>query len=419
MSMNNINNNNNDGLLQHQRINDTNGLTKKQQKQMQKAMKKELKKLKRNAKKAKNADIKAPKNIEKIKFRINKVLMLCEQKKLYHQNEMEKMIRKQTELQNLLINSDNMSFKDIKSKMMEIVKKHKAQKKFKGNKLIKSQNKADKMQRKEERKQQRLQRKAAKMAKIKKLENARIDDLPVMNNGECLIINIDGHNIMGCDGICRKQLRKRGQKRAKQRLCSLVYDFMEQIKGNISYDIKVNVWFDGYGKQYQYNDAFPVQFSGKNVTVDDVLVESYQNSQNTNGNVLVVTSDRELTLRLFDCGVKVIKSGVFYKKYLKKNDDNGNDVIDVGVTDVVMTDDTKENYNNNNNNNNADEVDDDIPYDNLRLAKVDEHGNDKDTDEPGADNNDDDDDDDDMDDDDDAKDDDLYDETPGGIDSHE
>merc|ERR1712176_822616 len=36
-----------------------------------------------------------------------------------------------------------------------------------------------------------------------------------------------------------------------------------------------------------------------------------------NSNILVITTDQALTLRLYEIGCKVIKSSVFYKKYLK------------------------------------------------------------------------------------------------------
>lgn len=78
-------------------------------------------------------------------------------------------------------------------------------------------------------------------------------------------------------------------------------------------NVRVTLWFDGKGQSEKYGDI-EIAFSSSQQIVDDKLVEMFSAIK---GNFVVVTSDRKLTVRLHDCGVMVMKSGVFYKKYLK------------------------------------------------------------------------------------------------------
>merc|ERR1712130_1037991 len=92
-----------------------------------------------------------------------------------------------------------------------------------------------------------------------------------------------------------------------------------------------------------------ISFSTKRQIVDDKLVELFsKNDKKTNSNILVITSDKELTFRLYEIGVKVMKSGCFYKAFLKekeKENDHDEDeekkleIEDFGETEVLKEND--------------------------------------------------------------------------------
>merc|ERR1712154_435865 len=108
------------------------------------------------------------------------------------------------------------------------------------------------------------------------------------------------------------------------------------------YNLSVKLWFDGNGKNRKIEDV-QIEFSTKQQTVDDRLVEIFgKNDKSENVNYLVITSDRELTLRLYNVGVKVMKSSVFYRMYLKeKNDksmDEDLDDVDSSLSDLESDD---------------------------------------------------------------------------------
>merc|ERR1712224_529699 len=126
---------------------------------------------------------------------------------------------------------------------------------------------------------------------------------------------------------------------ARRRLTRLLqHEFMEKVGAlGIGYDVRTTLWFDGKGHDDKYGDV-EIAFSSKKQSVDDKLVEMLGGeSMKGAGTLLVVTSDRKLTVRLHDVGVLVMKSGVFYKRYLRpkgadkmaiKFDDGDNDNAD-------------------------------------------------------------------------------------------
>merc|ERR1719384_2474254 len=136
--------------------------------------------------------------------------------------------------------------------------------------------------------------------------------------------------------------KRGGMKRSRQRLARLIQkQFMDKVSAmNLGYDIQLTLWFDGgKGQTEKYGDI-QIAFSSKDQIVDDKLVQLFSGN-GTSGNLLVVTSDRNLTLRLHDVGVMVMKSGRFYKQYLKVKDqkqDNGVEKMEVDG-DEEKTDD--------------------------------------------------------------------------------
>jgi DNA polymerase III alpha subunit (gram-positive type) len=205
-------------------------------------------------------------------------------------------------------------------------------------KRAKEQKKSEKRAAKLQKKMEKNERKRLKQEKKEKLELARIEALPSSNDeigGQpALNVYIDGYNIIGCDSQMRKNMRKRGggMKRARTMLVEMVQKwFMDGAPAlNLPYKINLNVWFDGNGKDEIVGDI-QVSYSSKKSTVDDTLVAMFSKKAHLNGCVLVVTSDRELTLRLHELGVKCMKSGVFYQQYLKSKDDG----------DAIAVDDVK------------------------------------------------------------------------------
>eukprot|EP01084_Bolivina_argentea_P134223 236787_1 len=164
-----------------------------------------------------------------------------------------------------------------------------------------------------------------------KLKNGLIESLPdvLINNNDTLHIYIDGYNISGCDRLCRDLMYKsKGTKyKARQRMAELIqYLFIEKIK--LKYNIVMHLWFDGHiDKQYTQNNKsieiykdIEITHTPINYVVDDKLVDEFSKiNKDKNCNKLVITSDRELIIRLYECGVYSMKSGRFYKQFLKEN----------------------------------------------------------------------------------------------------
>jgi predicted RNA-binding protein with PIN domain len=202
-------------------------------------------------------------------------------------------------------------------------------KNFKQNmKLIKIESKKERKEFKRQKKELNKFKKQKKEQNKIDLDGARIEELPELkeNELESIKIIVDGWNITGCDKIARKSMRgKRGQ--GAKRMIYLLSQFGLNNKYILTNkNINLEIHFDGNGKsgiqlfcgENENNVSIDVKYSGKSEIVDDRLVRELSVSQKTNGNIIVVTSDRELTLRLNKIGVKCMKSGCFYKKYLKE-----------------------------------------------------------------------------------------------------
>ena len=96
----------------------------------------------------------------------------------------------------------------------------------------------------------------------------------------------------------------------------------------------IELFYDGNG-QDKLDKNVNISHSGKNIIVDDLWINLLTQKQGNGidtSHIVCVTSDRELTVRLHNIGVTVMKSGKFFKTYLKqlmppketKNDDNKN-----------------------------------------------------------------------------------------------
>ena len=311
------------------------------------------KKEKKEKKDKKNGGKFSKENLEKM---IGKIQELKAEKN----EEILLLNEQENELQALLSNCDNLDTKTLKKEIKNIAKKFKIKKKemnlkrksfkkggkgAKGRKKEKKQfNKEEKQKLKEERKKAKEEkkklkeeRKRLKKEKLDLLSSARLNALPAskaeIGNKSVLNIYVDGYNVIGCDSICRKSMRSKrgGMKKARQRLAKLLQEnFMNKIKNQElvfdGYNINnIKLWFDGNGKNDQYQDI-EITFSTKKQIVDDKLVELFsKNDKNDNVNILVITTDKELTLRLHQIGVKVMKSSTFYKTYLKEEDKNEDD----------------------------------------------------------------------------------------------
>jgi predicted RNA-binding protein with PIN domain len=167
------------------------------------------------------------------------------------------------------------------------------------------------------------------------LKAARIEQFAeklVNTDSDTLHIYVDGYNIIGVDRACRDFMYKTKQKqKARQRIAELLqHSFVEKVK--LNYKFAVHLYFDGhidaeYTKQIALAkktvDAYKdieVVHTAVDFVVDDKLVDDFSKvPREHNGDKVVITSDRELTLRLHAIGVASMKSGVFYKAYLKEN----------------------------------------------------------------------------------------------------
>merc|ERR1719295_77244 len=216
--------------------------------------------------------------------------------------------------------------------------------------LMKQIRREEKDVRKQEKKAKREEKKRVKLEMKEKLTAARLSTLPPSGDDSdesTLFIHVDGYNLIGCDAECRKGMRGKrgGMKRSRERLARLLQEqFMEKVSAmNPGYDIQLTLWFDGgKGQTEKYGDI-QIAFSSADQIVDDKLVQMF--SGIGGGNFLVVTSDRNLTLRLHDVGVKVMKSGLFYKQYLKANEKQQNEMekMDVdGADEQPLVDDQKQ-----------------------------------------------------------------------------
>lgn len=294
---------------------------------------------------------------KKLERMIGKMQELKDQK----QRECELLEDQKSALKELANNADKLNDKELRQKIKEIAKSFKMRKNIKKrkNKKLKDCKEERKRKRKRIKNQKKLQREERRKAKEEKLEKlrcARIESLPSnkseIGDSSTLYIYVDGYNVIGCDSSCRRNMRGRGGgiKRSRLRLTRLIQENFINKYGELglNYNIAVKLWFDGNGKNEKYKDI-EISFSTKRQIVDDKLVELFsKNDKKTNSNILVITSDKELTFRLYEIGVKVMKSGCFYKTFLKekeKENDHDEDeekkleIEDFGETQVLKEND--------------------------------------------------------------------------------
>merc|ERR1712113_270816 len=296
----------------------------------------------RNSKKENGKKLFGNNNSQKVRERLQRMIYKMQELRQKKLNEIQLLDEQEKKLQALLNNADNSDNKTIKNEIKNIAKSFKNKRKqFKNNnnkqrkkyekKQFKQQRKEFNKKRKEQRKLEKEERKRLKKEKIEKLSMARLELLPSDRNeiggNSTLYVYVDGYNVIGCDGMCRKNMRGRGgMKKARSRLAGLLQQNFLDTFGELKldYDVAVNLWFDGNGKDEKYGDI-QITFSTKKQIVDDKLVELFsKNNKKQNSNILVITTDKALTLRLYEIGCKVIKSSVFYKTFLKDKEENNN-----------------------------------------------------------------------------------------------
>lgn len=289
---------------------------------------------------------------EKVREKLERMISKMQELRQKKMQEIQLLDEQEKQLQELLNNADNLDNKTLNNQIKNVAKSFKNKRKqFKNNnnkqrkkyekKQFKQQRKEFNKKRKEQRKLEKEERKRLKKEKVEKLAMARLESLPSDKNeiggNSTLYVYVDGYNVIGCDGMCRKNMRGRGgMKKARSRLAGLLQQNFLDTFGELKldYNVAVNLWFDGNGKDEKYGDI-QITFSTKKQIVDDKLVELFgKNNKKQNSNILVITTDKALTLRLYEIGCKVIKSSVFYKKYLKDKkeavsasnpNDDGND----------------------------------------------------------------------------------------------
>jgi len=334
------------------------------------------KKEKKNEKKKDKKWMKGVDKHDKLKLRVRVILERIQRAKAKKEQEVLMLHDEERQLQELCGSADALEYDALKQALKSIAAEFKAKSKAmrggrhmkhhkhkhmknkhqhkqqrKQKHKIEKQKDDDKHASKEERRKfkeqkraekrlQREQRRAEKEAKRSKMCAARVDFLPskqeIGGQGDAaLIVYVDGYNIIGCDAICRRAMRgKHGgcMSSARQRMAKLIErKFVRKALSqqlSLPYGVVVHLCFDGDGADYKCG-ALQVSFSSKQQIVDDKLVAMFaQNGKAQNANRLVVTSDKALTLRLYDVGVKVMKSGVFYQLFLAQDDEDVDDVDD-------------------------------------------------------------------------------------------
>ena len=281
---------------------------------------------------------------QKIKTMIEKTKLL--QQRRQHQADLLKV--QQEKLQSLLDGSSKIDGNTLKNEIKSIAKGYK------------DSTKAYKKQRKERLKKQRQQRKKEK-AEIKRrkqeyltaINRARINKLPQnkeeINNSNVLNIYIDGWNIISCDKLCRKQMRKNRLNAISRFIRLIKMNFIDNKDVlNLPYQVNIYCLFDGNGSN-ELNEGINIEFTGKE-SVDNKLINTFNKIENKDDNKcnLIITSDRELTYKLYQTGVKVMTSSAFYKTYLRE-DVIGNELAKTIAMKMNLHSDDEQDQNDNNN----------------------------------------------------------------------
>ena len=303
----------------------------------------------------KNNENKSINKNEKLKQKIKQMIETTNLLQNHKQKEADLLKIKQDKLEKLLNECDKIDNKKLKNDIKNI------------SKLYLDSFRKQRKQRKERRKNRQKQRKKAKEEIKKKrkeyydiISKATINILPKskseINNSNVLNIFIDGWNVISTHKLCRKQMRKNKSK-AIQIFIKLLNEFINN-NNNYDYDMNIKCLFDGNGKNYKDGNT-NIEYTGNEISVDDKLVNMFSNlEKNDNKCNLIITSDKELTYKLYQTGVYVMKSSIFYKTYLNKsnNDDDDDDIINNELSKKIAM---NMNIDNNDNQNGGDIMDQD------------------------------------------------------------
>jgi len=238
----------------------------------------------------------------------------------------------ETKMEALLCVAEALDGDALHAAIADIAQSFKAGKRsFKAD--LKSERGAEKARRKAAKREAKLRRKEQKRDRKAALKRVRCAALPTsrleIGGASVLRVHIDGYNAMGADKLCRKAMRSRRSQWARTRLAQLIQRrFVDAFNAEQrGFAVVVTLWFDG--KARAADDANAMNANGSRVcvafaeSVDDALVSRLSaNDAAQNRAVFVVSSDKALALRLDALAVRVVKSGAFYKRYLKAGNDS-------------------------------------------------------------------------------------------------
>jgi len=260
----------------------------------------------------------------------------------------------ETKMEALLCVADALDADALCAAIADIAHSFKAGKRsFKAE--LKMERGAEKAKRKEAKREQKQRRKQQKRDRKSALQRVRCSSLPMsrleIGGASVLRVHIDGYNAMGADKLCRKAMRSRRSQWARARMARLIQRrFVDAFDAaQRGFGVAVTLWFDGKARAAKANangSRFSVAFAFAQ-SVDDALVSRLSaNDEAQNRAVFVVSSDKALALRLDALGVRVVKSGAFYKGHLKAGDDGDDDEKETAMMVDEDGDDTKEEQSN-------------------------------------------------------------------------
>ena len=136
---------------------------------------------------------------------------------------------------------------------------------------------------------------------------------------------IDGNNLIGkINSLLR--LQKKDKKQSRVKLAYLIDNYFQ------GKNAKVTIHFDGYEQQVIRLINCNIFYS-QNQTADEKIKQQIESSKNTK-NIIVVTSDNNLSEFARVCSCSVIKSEEFAYKLHKKDIDDESDRIKGMSNDV-------------------------------------------------------------------------------------
>jgi len=135
---------------------------------------------------------------------------------------------------------------------------------------------------------------AENTAMYKHVREHQTDEIP----DDLDVLIVDGNNIRG--GGPRRHSR------------DAILGYVEDTKRvlPILEETEIVVWFDHKPKDYKPIDGIEVNFSG-DIIADDRIVDRVDEIRKSGRNVMVITSDRELSHRILKLGGMVMRGGIF------------------------------------------------------------------------------------------------------------